>query len=349
MEKQVQHPEVAVVILNWNSQDYLRRFLPSVLATPYPNLRVVVADNASTDDSVRVVREEFPQVEVIALPENYGFAGGYNHALAQVKADFYVLLNSDVETEGDWISPIIRHMEADATIAAAQPKVRALNQRTHFEYAGGAGGFVDRYGYPFCRGRLFNVNEEDHGQYDEVREVFWATGACMFIRAAYYHEAEGLDEDFFAHMEEIDLCWRLKNMGYRIIAVPQAVVYHMGGGSLSKDNPRKAFLNFRNSLVMLQKNLPLHEAVQKIFMRLVLDGVAAIEALLKGKFGFFGAIFQAHMSFYQKQETWQGKRRKIKKRIRLRHTPGVYRGSIVWEFFLKKKRKFSELEERLFT
>ncbi|MEX0968423.1 MAG: glycosyltransferase family 2 protein [Bacteroidia bacterium] len=342
-------PEVSVVILNWNGRHFLEEYLPSVLNTTYPNLRIIIADNASTDGSVEFLQQQFPEVEIIVNATNEGFAGGYNTALKQIRTDYYVLLNSDVEVTKNWISPVIEVMEQDKNIVACQPKIRMLARRSHFEYAGASGGYIDAYGYPFCRGRLFSELEEDEGQYNTVEEVFWTSGACMFIRPNIFHRFGGFDEDFFAHMEEIDLCWRMKNAGHSLKVVPQSVVYHVGGGSLPKDNPRKTFLNFRNSLIMLQKNLPLKAAFSKIFTRMVLDGVAAMEALAKGKSGFFFAILRAHLSFYFYQPKWISKRKEIKKRLDFHHVKGVYRGSIVKAFFVNGKKKFSDLNPELFS
>jgi GT2 family glycosyltransferase len=245
-------PRVAVVILNWNGINYLKQFLPSVCASTYPNLEIIIGDNASTDESVVYVRDNYPQVKIIINDQNYGFAGGYNKILTQLDHDYFILLNSDVEVEPNWIEPVISLMESDSKIAAAQPKILSQANKHSFEYAGAAGGFIDDFGYPFCRGRLFDTLELDKGQYNESSEVFWASGAAFFIKRPNWLEMNGLDDDFFAHMEEIDLCWRLKNEGYKIMYCADSQVYHVGGGTLQAESPFKTYLNFRNNLVLLQ-------------------------------------------------------------------------------------------------
>lgn len=342
-------PTVAIVILSWNGWSYLSEFLPSVLATTYSKARIIVADNASTDGSVANLREQFPTVEVITLPENYGFAKGYNKALQQVNADYYVLLNQDVAIDPGWIDPLVAALEADNSIAAAQPKLRAFYQKDHFEYAGAAGGYMDRFAYTFCRGRLFDTLEKDEGQYDTPSEIFWASGAALFIRAPLYHQLGGLDGDFFAHMEEIDLCWRLKEAGYKIVYVPDSVVYHVGGGSLPQGNPRKTFLNFRNNLVMAWKNWPTSALWWKWPLRLVLDGVAALKALASRDFATIGAIFKAHWTIFLHPNKWLNKRKPTqqliaKHRIGPRNTSGYYKGWIVWAYFVQGKKKFDQLD-----
>ncbi|MFZ9718824.1 MAG: glycosyltransferase family 2 protein, partial [Chitinophagaceae bacterium] len=257
-------PSVAVVILNWNGKQFLEQFLPGLLASNYNNLRVMVADNASTDDSVSFLLQHYPTVELLRCQQNLGFAGGYNYFLNQVQTDYYVLLNSDVEVTPEWITPVISLMESDQRIAACQPKILSWHQRDHFEYAGAAGGWIDRLGYPFARGRVFDHLEMDTGQYNQPMPVFWATGAAMFVRADAFHAAGGFDEAFFAHQEEIDLCWRLQRMGYRIYACPASVVYHVGGGALPTGSAQKVFLNYRNNLMMLVKNMPLAQSLWTI-------------------------------------------------------------------------------------
>lgn len=335
-------PKVSIVILNYNTRHFLEKFLPSVLATDYENFEVVLADNASKDDSVEFVRQNFPTVKIIVLSENYGFAGGYNKALAQVKADYFVLLNSDVEVPKDWLKPLVALAESDFKIAAIQPKLLDYKDKTKFEYAGGSGGFIDKYGYPFCRGRWFNHLEMDNGQYNDSREIFWATGACFLIRSKYWEQANGLDEDFFAHMEEIDLCWRLKNSGYKIMVCPQSVVYHVGGGTLPVGNPRKTYLNFRNGLFLLCKNLHSSRLWQVLFIRFVMDGLAGIKFLTEFKFREIGAILKAHMVFYSQLRYWL-KKRKLSTPQTLK-PENMYQRSMVFDFYLKGKRKFSETE-----
>ena len=273
--------KVSVVILNWNGSDMLRTFLPSVLAYS-DEAEICVADNGSTDDSVEMLSREFPSVRLILLEQNYGFAEGYNKALQQVDAEYVVLLNSDVEVSEHWLQPLVTYLDAHPEVAACQPKIRSRRQKEYFEYAGASGGFMDAWGYPFCRGRIMQVVEEDRGQYDEVTPVFWATGAALFIRRRDYEQAGGLDGRFFAHMEEIDLCWRLRSRGRNIVCIPQSVVYHVGGATLKKENPRKTYLNFRNNLLMLYKNLPQPELDRVMRMRAFLDCVAAVSFLLQG-------------------------------------------------------------------
>lgn len=343
-----QYPKVAVVILNWNGRDYLERFLPAVCATDYPNLDIYIVDNASTDDSVQYVRGSFPKVSVIEHQANQGFAGGYNTGLRQVEADYYVLLNQDVSVEESWIRPVITLMESRREIGACQPKIRSYAQPEYFEYAGAAGGWIDRWGYPFCRGRLFDTLEKDEGQYDEARPVFWASGAALFIRARLYREAGGLDPYFFAHMEEIDLCWRLQRLGHQVWCCPQSVVYHVGGGSLPRGNPRKTFLNYRNNLLMLHKNLRGMERFCTLFVRFSLDGVAAIKCLLDGNPRDLFAILKSHAAYYRWWLTGAWKRGMGKPMpappLRSSRLQGVYPYSLVWRYFIGKARKFSSLE-----
>lgn len=337
-------PCVAVVILNWNGRGFLEQFLPSVCASTYPGLRIVVADNASTDDSVQFVQDRFPNVELVHNSKNGGFAEGYNEALQKVQADYYVLLNQDVEVTPGWIEPVISLMESRRDIGACQPKICSWKQKDRFEYAGAAGGWMDVLGYPFCRGRLFDVLETDTGQYNQDAEIFWATGAALFIRSALYHEAGGFDPFFFSHMEEIDLCWRLKRMGHRVYCCPASVVYHVGGGSLPQGNPRKVYLNFRNNLLLLYKNLPSGPRLRTIGIRLLLDGIAALRSLLAGRPLELAAIFRAHRDFYR----WLARSRSLKTSLDLPgyplgHLSGVYRGSIVWNHFVRGIKTFTAL------
>ena len=289
--------KVAVVILNWNGRNYLRQFLPSVISNS-GDAEIIVADNASTDDSCEVLRKEFPAVKQILNKENFGFAGGYNEALRHVQADYFVLLNSDVEVTPQWISPVIEMMEKDPSIAACQPKILSHADHASFEYAGAAGGFIDKYGYPFCRGRIFDSLERDNGQYDDARQIFWATGACMFVRASAFRNVQGFDASFFAHMEEIDLCWRMQNAGGKIWYCPASKVYHVGGGTLHKSNPHKTYLNFRNNLLMLYKNLPESEFKKVFFFRRVFDFLAAIKFLFSsGGLKEMKSVLRAHKDF----------------------------------------------------
>lgn len=335
---------IAVVILNWNGKKFLQQFLPPLIAHTRDEAEIIVADNASTDDSVAFLRESFPQIRVLINSKNEGFAGGYNTALRQVKADYYVLLNSDIEVTADWIMPVIRLMESDHTIGACQPKILSYHEKNKFEYAGAAGGMMDKYGYPFCRGRIFQEIEADHGQYDNTMEIFWATGACMFVRAELYHELEGLDEDFFAHMEEIDFCWRLQNKGYRIMYCPGSTVYHIGGGTLPKISWRKTYYNFRNNFILLYKNLPDNMLFEVFAKRLVLDGIAAMRFLFTAGFKDFFAVLKAHFSFYGVL----GKTRKKRRMLEHRPLKNVYSRNLVIEHFLRGKKKYSDLDPEKF-
>lgn len=336
-------PSVAVVILNYNGLSFLNQFLPAVI-THSQGLSIIVADNNSTDGSPAFVEKNYPSIRVIRNTQNAGYTGGYNAALQQVQADYYVLLNSDVEVTPNWWQPVIAHMETDPAIAAAQPKLLDFKERETFEYAGGSGGYLDYYAYPFCRGRVFETLETDHGQYNTTQEIFWASGACMFVRASAFHEAGGFDARYFAHMEEIDLCWRLKNKGYKVYAVPQSVVYHVGGGTLNKQNPRKTFLNFRNNLSTLTKNHPSPFWAFIVIYRLLLDGVAGLKFLAAGQVALFWQVIRAHVAYY----AWMPyllKQRQIHKapsRITI-NRKGFYQGNVVIDYYLKKKHLFSQV------
>ncbi|MDE6214982.1 glycosyltransferase family 2 protein [Bacteroides sp.] len=336
--------KIAVVILNWNGCDMLRSFLPNVVrCSEAEGVVVYVADNGSTDASVEMLRREFPAVRLILLGENYGFADGYNLALRQVEATYVVLLNSDVEVTDYWLAPLAEYMDAHSEVAACQPKIRSWRHKGMFEYAGAAGGFIDRYGYPFCRGRIMGVVEEDRGQYDTVLPVFWATGAALFIRLADYREAGGLDGRFFAHMEEIDLCWRLRARGKRLVCVPQSVVYHVGGATLKKENPRKTFLNFRNNLLMLYKNLPQEELKHVMRVRAVLDFVAAASFLLKGQFSNALAVLRARHAYASLRLSFQASREENQKKAILATLPERTSYSILMRFYVGGKKYFSKL------
>ena len=336
---------IAVVILNWNGREFLRKFLPSVLANSENIAEVIIADNASTDSSVEFLQNNYPQVRIISNLTNGGFARGYNEALAQVEADYFVLLNSDIEVTPNWIEPVIKLMESDKSIAACQPKLRSYYEMEKFEYAGAAGGFLDEYGYPFCRGRIFQQIETDHNQYNDAIEIFWATGACMFVRANLYKEFGGLDEDFFAHMEEIDFCWRLKNGGYKIMYCPDSVVFHVGGGTLPKKSSHKTYLNFRNNISLLYKNLPSNQLFPVFAIRFPLDGIAAFKFLIDGGFGDFYAVLRAHLYFYSHFRNLHRKRQQFPKSI----VHGIYKGNLVKEYYINKKTLFSQLNPDNFT
>lgn len=329
------------MILNYNGKSYLETFLPSVKASTYEHLRIVVADNASTDDSLAFLRSVHPDVELLINKTNEGFAKGYNTALKQVNADILVLLNSDVEVTPNWIEPIVELMESDNNIAACQPKIMDWNNRSRFEYAGAAGGWIDRYGYPFCRGRIFSHCETDHGQYDTTEPVFWASGAAMFVRASVFHEMGGFDDFFFAHQEEIDLCWRMQLCGYRIYACPASVVYHVGGGTLPQGNPQKTFLNFRNNLIMLYKNYRVDERIWKIPYRLGLDAISAWKNLATGNSAYFIAVLKSHIAFagwclFHQKDSIFPKTKKGK-------PAGLYPGNVIWMHFLRGMHTFSEI------
>ena len=332
---------IAVVILNWNGRAMLERFMPSVVQHS-ADADIVVADNGSTDDSVYFLRANYPQVRLILFDKNYGFAGGYNKALEQVEADYYVLLNSDVECTPRWIEPVVEMMEAQADIAVAQPKLMMYDQKDTFEYAGGAGGFIDSYGYPFCRGRLFNTLEKDHGQYDDTCDIFWATGAAMFVRSSVWRQLGGLDGDFFAHMEEIDFCWRVHNAGYRVAYCPQSTLYHVGGGTLPKSNPFKTQLNFRNNLSMLYKNLPANRRWWVLTTRMWLDRVAAVKFLLEGHRGEYLAVRKAHREY----RAWKADLQRKREAIKPKQVPCVYQGNLLVEYYLLRRSTFSALRGR---
>ena len=337
-------PSIAIVILNYNGRNYLEQFLPSVLSTTYSNYTVMVADNASTDDSLSFLQERFPAVEIIRLPQNYGFAKGYNEALRQVSADYYVLLNSDVEVEPSWIEPVVELMESNERIGACQPKMLMYHDKERFEYAGASGGWLDALGYPFARGRVFDYCERDRGQYDTTEPVFWASGAALFVKAPLFHRLGGLDEYFFAHQEEIDFCWRLQLAGYRVMVCPVSRVYHVGGGTLPKGNERKVLLNFRNNLIMLAKNLPPWEACGKVFLRILLDAVSAWKSLFDGEATYFIAIAEAHWGFIR----WffGGRKRSVFPPRKGQARDGLYGGSIVWKHFVQGKKRFSDVVGR---
>lgn len=335
---------IAVVILNWNGLHHLKRFLPTICQ--YSNAsgtRVIVVDNGSTDDSVEYIRHTLPGVELITFPENYGFAPGYYKALKQIEAEYFVLLNSDVEVTPGWLEPLVDAMDADPGVGACMPRMRNYQLREYFEYAGAAGGYIDFFGYPFCRGRLLSSVEKDSGQYDDNKNIFWASGACMFVRSMAYFRAGGLDSDFFAHMEEIDLCWRMRRIGYTIQVIPESIVYHIGGGTLPNNNPHKLYLNYRNNLYLLFKNLPRAKLVPVILIRMILDGMSAMAYLFSGSTGFFKAVIKAHLAFYRNIPRLVRKRIALKGTIGKAHIKEIYPGSILFNFFVRKRRYFSEL------
>lgn len=331
--------------MNYNGKEFLRKFLPQVIERSAKDAEVWVADNNSLDGSVDVMREEFPDVKFLENKFNAGFAGGYNMALKRIETDYYVLLNSDIEVTENWIPPVIELMESDPAIAACQPKILSYYKRDEFEYAGAGGGFIDRYGYPFCRGRVFLSMEKDEGQYDDSMEVFWATGACMFVKADIYHQFNGLDEDFFAHMEEIDFCWRLKNAGYKVMYCPGSKVYHVGGGTLPKKSARKTYLNFRNNFSLLYKNLPKELLFKTFVARFFLDAIAGIKFFLEGDFQDFVAVIEAHLYFYRNYAKLKKKRAEIEHK----QVSKMYKKNLVFQHYIKGKKKFSELDPSDFT
>ncbi|MDR0332121.1 MAG: glycosyltransferase family 2 protein [Dysgonamonadaceae bacterium] len=335
---------IAVIILNWNGKRLLEQFLPTVFAHSLgDNSEVIVADNGSTDDSVDFLKTQFPDVPFILFDKNYGFAEGYNRAIQQINSEYVVLLNSDVETTENWLQTLVDFMDAHPEVAAVQPKVRAYNDKEKFEYAGAAGGFIDRYGYPFCRGRILDVVETDTGQYDETIPVFWATGACLCIRRKDYIESGGLDARFFAHMEEIDLCWRLNARGRGVMCVSSSVVYHVGGASLGKENPRKMYLNFRNNLLMIYKNVPSADFFSTFAMRYVLDFLAFVHLLLRGNFKNAQAVIKAHRDFLKMRSSYQSIRCENLSKTIVTDISTQYKKSILWKFYFEGKKTYSSL------
>jgi len=338
---------VSIVILNWNGKQYLEQFLPAlIMHTIHPGAEIVVADNGSEDGSLAFIKKTFPDIRTIELDRNFGFSGGYNRALEQIDARYAILLNSDIEVTEGWLEPMLELMENDEVVAACSPRIMDYHRRSYFEYAGAAGGFMDRYGYPFCRGRIFDHLEEDRGQYDSPTDLFWGSGACLMVRADAYRTSGGLDERFFAHMEEIDLCWRLQRKGYRIRFVPSSTVYHVGGATLNRQNPFKTYLNFRNNLLLLYKNLPVRGRGKILFSRMILDGISALRFLLRGDIKDFRAVFRAHRAYYGMKSSYRGIKNRSKYPENSVIVSGIFPGSIVIEFFLKGKKRFDELDQR---
>lgn len=331
--------KAVVVILNYNGAHFLRKFLPGVIKNSR-GYDVVIADNGSSDDSLAVVKNYFPTVRYLQFDKNYGFCGGYNRAFSQIDAEFYILLNSDVEVTENWIEPVLRLFQHFPDVAAVQPKMLDFSERDRFEYAGAAGGWIDSFGYPFCRGRLFNHMEQDTGQYDDTTEIFWASGACLFVRADLYHQFGGLDEDFFAHMEEIDLCWRMKHAGHRILFTEQSVIYHVGGGTLNKTNPQKTYFNFRNGLILLIKNLPAKEW-WKIPIRIALDWVAAVKFFITWQIADGWMVLKAHLHILINFQKYFRKRKYI--RFGEKIETGKYPSMVLYDYHVKRITKFSDL------
>ena len=338
--------KVAIVILNWNGRKMLEQYLPSVLQYSRDEATVYVADNASTDDSVEYLRTRCPQVELIVMDKNWGFAEGYNKALAQIEAEYYLLLNSDIEVTHHWLTPMIEFMDTHQDVAACQPKLLSIFDKDRFEYAGASGGYLDRFGYPYCRGRIFETVETDNGQYDDVADVLWATGAALMIRSKDYWDVKGLDARFFAHNEEIDLCWRLRIRGRRIVCIPDSYVYHVGGGTLPKGNPMKTFLNFRNNLTMLYKCLPDSELNRVMRWRWVLDYVAAWETLILNRnWGDFKAIYRARRAFKRWKKDFEADRQEIQAGRKAEKIPEQKDYSLLWQYYAKGRKLFSDLPQ----
>ena len=330
-------------MISYNGKELLEKFIPPILNTDYDDFELYVIDNASTDGTQEFLKHKFPKVKIIRLEVNKGFTNGYVEGLKHIHNKFYVLISSDIEVTGNWIKPIITLMENDNKIASCQPKVKSYNDKKLFEYSGSAGGYIDKLGYPFCRGRIFNILEEDHGQYDDTREVFWGTGGCLFIHSELYKKAGGLDNDFYAHMEEIDLCWRLKNMGYKIYSCPESVVYHVGGHIIQYGSPVKIYHNFRNSLLMNLKNMSTTELLWKFPLRILLDKIYAYKCLLTGNLKEFKCIARAHFNIFSNWNKWLKKRKEVQKMITIRNKVGIYKGSIVYDFYIKGIKYFQEL------
>ena len=334
-------PKISIVILNWNGQKYLEQFLPSVLLSGYSNYDIIVADNGSVDESVSFLQKNYPGIRLIRFNENYGFAKGYNEALKQVDADYYSILNSDVEVQPGWLQPMVDLLEKNKNIAACQSKLLSYNNKKMFEYAGAAGGWLDKYGYPFAKGRVFDVSEEDRGQYNQSEPIFWASGAALFIRSSVFHEMKGFDEYFFAHQEEIDLCWRIQLAGYKIYSCPLSVVYHVGGGTLPKGNSLKTYLNFRNNRIMMSKNMPLSKKLWVMPVRNMLDAISAWKGLLTGDGGYFIAILRAQLAFIK---WWLfHKKKSVFPATKKGKLSGYLQKNMVWQHFAKKKKYFSEI------
>lgn len=332
--------KIAIVILNWNGVNFLKQFLQNVITNSTNEFtQVYIIDNASSDNSITFLQENFPHIPYIILDKNYGFAEGYNQGLKKIIADYYILLNSDVEVTPNWITPIIDEMNKNENLAVCMPKLKSYTNKDFFEYAGAAGGFIDKYGYPFCQGRLFNHVEKDEGQYNIDKEIFWSTGAAMFIKSSIYNKLGGLDSDFFAHMEEIDFCWRVKNAGYSIRYIHNSEVYHVGGGTLPKENPFKTYLNFRNNLFLLYKNLPQKKLHKTLFIRKILDGIAFIKFFISLDFKNCKSIYKAHIDFYKALPKLKLKREELKNMLVNTEHQEILNKSIVIEYFIKQKKQ----------
>lgn len=342
-KKLIVKEKVAVVLLSYNSRSYLEQFLPFVQKTEYKNYHLVIVDNASTDDTQEFLRTHYPQIDVLTIAVNRGFTNGYKAALNCVEAEYYALLSSDVEVRPEWLGEMVDVMEADPLTGICQPAILSYHQRDSFEYAGAMGGYLDHWGYPFCRGRIFDTVEKDLGQYDKTYDVFWACGASPLVRASVYHEVGGLDNDFFAHMEEIDMCWRIQKAGYKVKAVGTSKVYHVGGSVILYGSPEKTYRNYRNNLIMITKNMPAGRLLWLIPWRILLDWVSGFQALLAGRGKDMGAILKAHAHYWGRWFYWLGKRRHIDSKVSFRKLKGLYYRSIVWQYFARKRKTFDML------
>jgi GT2 family glycosyltransferase len=340
--------DTAVVILSYNSRKWHELFLPQIVAEANGAYDVIVVDHASTDDTATYIEHDFPFVTLLRLKENHGFAWGYAEALKRISAKYYILLSADFEVTPNWFPPLHAAMEANPDLAACQPKIRYYKDRPYFEYAGAAGGYMDKWGYLFCRGRIFDTLEKDLGQYDDYQEIFWASGGCFVVRSEVYHQLGGLDPDLYAHMEEVDLCWRIKNAGYSIGYVPESTVFHVGGSIITYGSPQKTYYNFRNNLVLLLKNERSSTLLWLLPWRLILDGVAGLQYLAKGQYKNTLAVVKAHWHFFFSFNKWAKKRNQVKDLTNTRNLKGIYRGAIIMEYFLKKHKKFSDLDPRKF-
>lgn len=340
-------PLLSVVLLSYNSRNYLEDFLPKLIQFTPEKYEIVVVNNGSTDDTEDFLKTNFPAVRTIKIEKNQGFTNGYVESLKHIDAKYYCLISSDIEVTENWAEPIVELMEKNPDVAACQPKIKSWHRRNEFEYAGACGGYLDKYGYLFCRGRIFYDVEEDKGQYDDNAEIFWASGACFFVKADLYHESGGLDDDFFAHMEEVDLCWRLRNMGYKIMSVPESEVYHVGGSIISYGSATKTYRNYRNNLILLTKNLPTSQLIWKLPYRLVLDAIAFFHLLFGGYVRLAFTIIRAHMGFHVRTFHWIKSRKKARKLAKKGVLPAFYPQSIVWKYFVNKVRRFSDLNWKL--
>lgn len=339
---------ISIVILNWNGESFLRKFLPLVINhSKKDDTEIVVADNGSTDGSVKLIKSDFTEVKLIEFDRNYGFAGGYNKALSQIESEYFVLLNSDVEVTEHWLDPLLDYMNMHKEVAACQPKILSFSDHKYFEHAGASGGFIDKFGFPFCRGRVFSNVEADKGQYDSIIDIFWASGACLMIRSEIFKKSGGFDDDFFAHMEEIDLCWRLKNRGYRIVCIPQSAVYHVGGGTLNAEHPYKTYLNFRNNLLMLYKNLPTASLKKILKYRIWFDYLAALQMFITGQHQNAKSVLKARKDFKNTVSNFDEKRKENLLYSTNMNQTEMLQKSIVILYYLRGKKKFSNIIEKI--